>query len=40
MKKFFTNKLNIEIIFGIIGILLGLAFTILEILALIKFIKM
>lgn len=38
MKRFFTNKLNIEIIFGIISILISLIITILIVLALIKFI--
>lgn len=38
MKRFFTNKLNIEIIFGIISILISLMITVLIVLALIKFI--
>ena len=39
MKRFFLNKLNIEIIFGIIGIIIGTTFAVLELIALIKFIK-
>ena len=38
MKKFFMNKLNIEIVFGIISILISLGITALVVLALIKFI--
>lgn len=38
MKRFFKNKLNIEIIFGIISILISLMITTLIVLALIKFI--
>ena len=39
MKRFFRNKLNIEITFGIIGIIIGTTFAVLELMALIKFIK-
>lgn len=45
MKKFnkfsemFKYKLTYEIIFGIVGLIIGIAFIILEFMALIKFIK-